>query len=128
MTRPSCEIPGCGRPHRARGYCGAHYVRMTPHGHPQADLPVEAKTVGGIGYWACHERVKAQRGPASAQPCAECGVPATDWSYDGTGKDGSAVKMSGSTSDVLRRSADGVWRYVIDNPFGTAIGGNALRL
>ena len=87
MTRPSCEIPGCGRPHRARGYCGAHYVRMTRDGHPQADLPVEVKTGGGIGYWACHERVKAQRGPASAQPCAECGAAATDWSYDGTDPD-----------------------------------------
>lgn len=45
-----------------------------------------------------------------------------DWSYDGKDKDGKPVKMSGSTSDVLRRSADGVWRYVIDNPFGNAVG------
>ena len=49
MTRPPCEVPGCGRPHRARGYCGAHYVRTMRHGHPQADLPVEAKSTGDGG-------------------------------------------------------------------------------
>jgi hypothetical protein len=54
------------------------------HGHPQADLPVEAKSTDGVGYWACHERVKAGRGAASAHRCAECGAPAADWSYDGT--------------------------------------------
>lgn len=42
-----------------------------------------------------------------------------DWSYDGVAKDGTAVKMNGSTSDVIRRCDDGVWRYIIDNPFGT---------
>jgi len=38
---------------------------------------------GGVGYWASHERVKAERGPAAAHPCADCGAPARDWSYDG---------------------------------------------
>lgn len=84
MTRPTCEVPGCGRPHRARGYCGAHYVRMTRHGHAQVDQPIEARTTGGVGYWACHERVRAQRGPVTTHRCAECGVAAADWSYDGT--------------------------------------------
>lgn len=27
--------------------------------------------------------------------------------------------LAGTTADVARRDADGVWRYVIDNPFGT---------
>jgi ketosteroid isomerase-like protein len=42
-----------------------------------------------------------------------------DWTITGTGADGSAVDMSGSTADVARRGDDG-WRFVIDNPFGTA--------
>jgi ketosteroid isomerase-like protein len=36
-----------------------------------------------------------------------------DWSIDELG-------MTGTATDVLRRNADGHWRYVIDNPFGTA--------
>lgn len=42
------------------------------------------------------------------------------WSFDGTGSDGGPVKLSGHNADVLRRQADGGWRFVIDNPWGTA--------
>ncbi|MCP3804791.1 DUF4440 domain-containing protein [Allokutzneria sp. A3M-2-11 16] len=34
-----------------------------------------------------------------------------DWSLEGVG-------MKGTATDVLRRDADGRWRYVIDNPAG----------
>ncbi len=44
-----------------------------------------------------------------------------DWSYDGVAKDGRTARMSGTTSDVLVRSEDGVWRYKIDNPYGTRL-------
>ena len=44
-----------------------------------------------------------------------------DWSIDGTGPDGQQVHFHGSASDVLRRGADGVWRYLIDNNQGTAV-------
>jgi ketosteroid isomerase-like protein len=44
-----------------------------------------------------------------------------DWSIDGTGPGGEQVHFGGSASDVLRRGADGVWRYVIDNNQGTAV-------
>ena len=43
-----------------------------------------------------------------------------DWSIDGTGPDGKQVHFHGSASDVLRRGADGIWRYLIDNNQGTA--------
>jgi ketosteroid isomerase-like protein len=36
-----------------------------------------------------------------------------DWSIDDLG-------MSGTATDVLRRDSDGNWRYLVDNPFGTA--------
>ena len=45
-----------------------------------------------------------------------------DWNLTGAGPDGEAVEMSGQTSDVLRRQPDGAWRFVIDNPFGSAHG------
>ena len=44
-----------------------------------------------------------------------------DWSIDGTGPDGKHVHIGGSASDVVRRGADGLWRYLIDNNQGTAV-------
>jgi uncharacterized protein (TIGR02246 family) len=41
------------------------------------------------------------------------------WTFDGTGPDGKPVRLAASNADVLRRQADGTWRFVIDNPWGT---------
>jgi len=41
------------------------------------------------------------------------------WSFSGTGADGQPVKLASKSADVLRRQADGSWRFVIDNPWGT---------
>lgn len=43
-----------------------------------------------------------------------------DWIIEGTGRDGGAVRIEGTATDVARRGSDGRWRYLIDNPFGTA--------
>ena len=40
------------------------------------------------------------------------------WSFDGTGPDGEPVRLASRNADVLRRQADGTWRFVIDNPWG----------
>ncbi|HTI35362.1 MAG TPA: nuclear transport factor 2 family protein [Miltoncostaea sp.] len=42
------------------------------------------------------------------------------WSFAGTGPDGEPVRLSADNADVLRRQPDGTWRFVIDNPWGTA--------
>jgi ketosteroid isomerase-like protein len=42
-----------------------------------------------------------------------------DFVIHGTGPDGTAVHQEGTATDVVRRGADGYWRYVIDNPPGT---------
>jgi uncharacterized protein (TIGR02246 family) len=44
---------------------------------------------------------------------------AATWSFSGTGPDGKPVKLASKSADVLRRQADGTWRMVIDNPWGT---------
>jgi ketosteroid isomerase-like protein len=44
-----------------------------------------------------------------------------DWSIDGTGPDGKPMHLGGSASDIVRRGADGFWRYIIDNNQGTAV-------
>jgi uncharacterized protein (TIGR02246 family) len=41
------------------------------------------------------------------------------WSFNGIGPDGQPVKLASKSADVLRRQADGSWRFVIDNPWGT---------
>lgn len=33
--------------------------------------------------------------------------------------DGNPVNMAAKSADVLRHQADGTWRFVIDNPWGT---------
>jgi len=43
-----------------------------------------------------------------------------DWVIEGTGRDGAPVRVSGTATDVARRGPDDSWRYVIDNPWGTA--------
>jgi ketosteroid isomerase-like protein len=44
-----------------------------------------------------------------------------DWAIEGTGPNGKQVHFHGSASDILRRGADGIWRYLIDNNQGTAV-------
>lgn len=43
-----------------------------------------------------------------------------DWSISGIANDGTPIDMSGTATDVVRRDASRAWRYVVDNPFGTA--------
>ncbi len=42
-----------------------------------------------------------------------------DWSMRGTARQGYPLDLSGAAADVLRRGADGRWRYLVNNPFGT---------
>jgi ketosteroid isomerase-like protein len=44
-----------------------------------------------------------------------------DWSIDGLGPDSRHVHRGGSACDIVRRGADGRWRYIIDNNQGTAV-------
>jgi hypothetical protein len=83
----TCTIPDCTRPLYARGWCVTHYQRWKRLGHPQPDTPVRSRTTDGTSYAAVRRRVRAERGPACAQACAECGAPAVCWCYDGTDPD-----------------------------------------
>ena len=40
------------------------------------------------------------------------------WTLRGTGPDGQPLEMTGAGIEVVRRQADGTWRFVIDNPYG----------
>jgi uncharacterized protein (TIGR02246 family) len=41
------------------------------------------------------------------------------WRLEGTGPDGRPVQMGGHSADVLRRTPDGGWRVLIDDPWGS---------
>ena len=40
------------------------------------------------------------------------------WTLDGTSPDGSALRLSGTSADVMRRRPDGTWALLIDDPWG----------
>ena len=44
-----------------------------------------------------------------------------DWAIHGEDSDGKLVHVHGTASDIMRRGADGVWRYIIDNNQGTVV-------
>jgi ketosteroid isomerase-like protein len=43
------------------------------------------------------------------------------WQLKGSSEDGSPIQYEGTSTDVLRRQADGSWLIAIDNPWGAAI-------
>ncbi|MGX9425250.1 MULTISPECIES: YybH family protein [Bradyrhizobium] len=44
-----------------------------------------------------------------------------DWWIDGTGRDGKEVHLKGTACDIVRRGADGRWRFIIDNNQGAVL-------
>jgi ketosteroid isomerase-like protein len=43
-----------------------------------------------------------------------------DWVIEGRDASGAPLEVKGTSTDVVRRSADGLWRCVIDNPHNVA--------
>lgn len=41
-----------------------------------------------------------------------------DWQLTGVGPKGKRLKLSGRANEIVRRQADGTWKYVIDDPDG----------
>ena len=39
-----------------------------------------------------------------------------DWRMTVTGPDGNAAESSGKAIEIVRRQADGSWKYVVDDP------------
>jgi uncharacterized protein (TIGR02246 family) len=40
-----------------------------------------------------------------------------DWTMSGKGPDGQPLEMAGKAVEVVRRQADGTWRFAVDDPF-----------
>jgi uncharacterized protein (TIGR02246 family) len=57
--------------------------------------------------------------PTKVLQSGDIALVTSDWTFAGKGPEG-ALTMSGTSTDVMRRQADGTWLYVIDNPDGVA--------
>lgn len=88
-------------------------------------VPQPGTPVTGEGLRAATEQFLSLRLPVSLNvrhtfESGDYGLVVADWSLEGTDPAGNQVSLAGSTSDVAARGADGGWKFVIDNPFGTA--------
>jgi uncharacterized protein (TIGR02246 family) len=42
------------------------------------------------------------------------------WTLKGAAPDGTAVDLAGDSVEIIRRQADGTWKFIIDSPWGLA--------
>lgn len=89
-----------------------------------AFVPQPGTLVTGEDYQAALSGFLAMGLPISLVPrhshvSADIALLIYDWTIKGTDTSGNQVDLAGSTADVARRGPNG-WRFVIDNPFGTA--------
>ncbi|MEV7614151.1 DUF4440 domain-containing protein [Streptomyces sp. NPDC089799] len=87
-------------------------------------VPRPGSQVSGPELTASNARFLALGLPITVRPrhtyvAGDIALLIVDWEIAGTGPDGEQVRKAGTATDVARRGADGHWRYVIDNPFGT---------
>lgn len=73
--RARCEVD-------ARGFCEMHWKRWRLNGDPTVSRRSWRWLGDQVGYVGMHDRLRNASGPASDHPCADCGQPAADWSYD----------------------------------------------
>lgn len=92
---------------------------------PGVLVPEPGRPVVGADRAAANARFQGLGLPVDVRPrhvyvADDIALLIVDWSIRGRGPDGSDVDICGTATDVARRGVDGKWRYVIDNPFGTA--------
>lgn len=88
-------------------------------------VPEPGRPMTGSDRASANARVQALGVPIRVTPrhvyvAGDIALLIVDWIIKGTGRDGRSVRIEGTATDVARRGPDGRWRYVIDNPFGTA--------
>lgn len=87
---------------------------------PQPGAPV----TGSSARRAAYDHLLSLGVPMTAETrhlyvAGDIALTIVDWSMRGTARPGFPLDLTGSAADVLRRGADGRWRYLINNPFGT---------
>jgi ketosteroid isomerase-like protein len=99
---------------------------LDQHYEPDAVIvPSPGQPVTGTQRIATHDYLLGLGVPIRAEArrvyvAGDVALLIVDWSIRGVARDGHPVDLHGTATDVARRAPDGHWRYVIDNPFGTA--------
>lgn len=79
----SCSVPGCPRPHKAKGWCEFHGDRVKATGNPfRPGERYRPPRKSVVSIRAVHFRLEADRGKATEHSCTHCGRQADDWAYD----------------------------------------------
>ncbi len=68
------------------------------------------------GYLALRGQIKLQT--TMVVQNGDLALLRSQWQIKGTAPDGQPLAMTHNSAEVVRRGADGNWRYVIDHPFG----------
>ena|SRR2546421_1145130 len=95
--------------------------------HYEADallVPRPGHPVTGTDRIAAHRHLLGLGLPIEAHArrvyvAGDIALLVVDWSIRGASAQAGPVDLRGTAADVARRGTDGLWRYVIDNPFGT---------
>ena len=58
--------------------------------------------------------------PRVLAKAGDIAMVSSKWTLKGTAADGAAVDLSGESVEIVRRQADGTWKFVIDSPWGLA--------
>ncbi|GAB2483143.1 YybH family protein [Nocardiopsis aegyptia] len=88
-----------------------------------------AAPLTGADAHAANHRLQGLGVPIEVRPrhvhsSGDLALLTVDWTIEGTDREGRAVHIEGTATDVARRGPDGRWRYVIDSPFGTGVAGH----
>ena len=68
----------------------------------------------------CSLGLNMQASTRSSTVVGDLALLISDWHTTRSGADGSVGEASGNSVEVAQRGPDGVWRYLIDLPHGTA--------
>ena len=83
-------------------------------GHPATGTAAIREALGGFIAMKPTMKIETVVSATSGDIC----LTQNKWTMKAIGPDGSPVDMAGQSAEVVRRQADGSWKFVIDNPWG----------
>jgi uncharacterized protein (TIGR02246 family) len=89
---------------------------VSPNGELVGGLDAVREVTAGLLALDPHFELRVAR----VLECGDVALLLSPWTLVGTA-DGGPLTLQGTTTDVVRRGADGTWRFVIDNPTGIDI-------
>jgi len=58
--------------------------------------------------------------PRVLATAGDIAMVSSKWTLKGAAPDGTAVDLAGESVEIIRRQADGTWKFIIDSPWGLA--------